>query len=176
LIITGDSIARSLVPDSYMSQLYRQYGFAGVWCSNQSAFGGPMYGLNVGGAASGTTTATNRWSTYFHGQTFSMTAAGNIVSFNMAIGPGGAKPFNKATVVYAKRSGGGIFKLQTLREDATNDSTDFVDVVGATAIDTSSVTETIATHVVNMPANEKGRVRAAWVSGGEVEIIGCLME
>ena len=40
LMFAGDSICRSLVPDQYVYQLYRQYGYAGHWASAMSALAG----------------------------------------------------------------------------------------------------------------------------------------
>ena len=172
LMFAGDSICRSLVPDQYVYQLYRQYGYAGHWASAMSAFGGTLYSLYTGGFLNGSTIVNTCWSTHFNGSVFLLTASGHAVQFSGILG----NTFNKATLVYTKRSGGGVFKLQTFRQDAISDTTDWVDVAGAEAIDTSNATEVLATLVVNMPANESARVRAAWVSGGEVEIVGCLIE
>lgn len=176
LMCFGDSITRSLLPADVIRQLYRTYGWRGALCGLNN-FDGQLYDTSnlTGGAASGTTTNTNRFTVAPNGCTFSLTAAGNRVTFGGLAAFHPAAYVNRATVVYVKKPGGGVFKAQTIR--ARSRSEEYPqDVIGATAIDTSDATTSLATLVIDLPAREVGaRVTLSWVSG-DVEIKDCLME
>lgn len=177
IMMFGDSITRSLWPEAVTRQLYRAYGFRGVFCSLNNAINGPLYDVSnlTGGAASGTVSNNNHWTVAPNGASFSLSASGHRVTFGGLVNFHPLAYTNRATIVYVKKSGGGIFKVQTLRANGGEQYPQ--DVVGSTAVDTSDTTTSLATLQIDLPAREIGnKVSILWQSGGDVEIIGCLME
>jgi hypothetical protein len=174
ILFWGDSIVLSLIPPGVLYQLYAQYGFRGLWlqlADSQSEVNG--IGMN------GATTVQNEFAVSLNGNVGRLTAANQNMSFSAP--DGGAvlgavdRRTNRATVVYATKPGGGTFKLQYCRGNASQfEGTVWVDVAGATAISTNAAVG-VASFVVNYPTLDLNRVRALWVSG-QVDIVGAEIE
>ena len=178
LVVTGDSTALSLYPTGVESQLYESYGFRAIWMQLSDGYN-LVSTSTPGGVESGTTTVADGWTKSLNGQHWRMASSGNRIAF--VLSPdffAGAKrqPVDKATIVYFRQAGGGVFKVQSLRANGTasNDAY-WQDIDGADSISTDGTG--MASIAVDLPAREAGaQVRVLYVSGGNVDIIGCLLE
>lgn len=175
-MVTGDSVRNNFTPEEFLWSMFATYGVRGVFMSPiTSAFFG--YSLNVaGGASSGATTPTGRNTSSPNGVVFLLNGSGHRVTWVMATRM--QKSVNRATVVFNKIPSGGVFKVQYRRAASTGTTDDYwQDAPGFTAISASAVSLTTDKVVVDLPALELGaQVAVRWVSGGECEILGVLLE
>lgn len=104
---------------------------------------------------------------------FTIEASGGSISIGsgtgwITFGTGGTNPkCDTVTVIYAKESGAGIFKLQASTDPGT--PTTWTDISGYTAVDASSASLTAGIITLKVPYGYYG-VRAIHVSGGRVRI------
>lgn len=178
IVFSGDSITRSLVPDTIPAALYREYGFKGVWVTSTS--GGYSYGTSfglAGGAPSGGADVTGQWTVSLNGYVGRVDATGEVMSF---FTPAGLtdKAWNRATVVYRRNASGGTFRVQYLRGDSTSASEgNWIDIPSDPVKSAFNATENLVSFVVDMPIKHKdNRIRVKWESAGTCDIIGTLLE
>jgi hypothetical protein len=104
---------------------------------------------------------------------FTIEAAGGSISIGsgtgwVTFGTGGSNPkCDTVTVIYAKESGAGIFKLQASTDVGTPKT--WTDISGYTAIDASSASLAAGVITLKVPYGYYG-VRAVHISGGAVRI------
>jgi len=174
LMVFGDSIARSLIAEDALRNMYKTYGFRGIFCSFISAFGGPLYSINRNGLNSGATVLINQYNEYFNGDVFQLADTGQQVSFNFknVVDEKNRIDFstNRATIVYKTVSGGGTFDVYKSIGAGTNIRT----LIGT--VNTNGASG-LATTVFDFSKSLEStiEIECVWASG-TVVIVGALME
>lgn len=166
VVVFGDSIARSFLPSDFEKQLYAEYGFRGAFALNVSFNSGPWTNTSGAEVVNGEHVSSP------NNSVVRLSASGNYAWWT--IGTLYPQAWNKATLIYRRKSGGGTFKFQsqtsllhtvpTLWQDIhtydTNNAADDLQVV------TYTFTE----------ASPENSVRAIYDSGGQCDIVGVMLE
>ena len=168
IAIFGDSIARSFFPDLLAKQIWDEYGFRGACALSVSMNGGTW--SNVTGGA---TVVNNEYLSSPNTTVTRLAGASQAVFFSAPAGT--TFSINKATVVYRRKSGGGTFKLQfATSRAATSISALWTDIA---TYDTNNVAnDLVAVTYTWAAASNDNLIRCVHVSGGQCDIVACMVE
>lgn len=120
-----------------------------------------------GGVSGGAVVEYDACVKWLTGQTYALSGSGHTATFGNSVSFGISG--NTLKIYYLKQSGGGVFKVQSEK----NQSGTWSDEAGYTAVDTSNASN--AASVITITKSDyraNWRVRCVWVSGGLVNIIG----
>jgi hypothetical protein len=102
---------------------------------------------------------------WFNGTIVRLTGSGHVATVN--VDNNGAVEANTLKLYYVKKSGGGIFKVQTRMNGGT-----WTDEPGYLNVDTNAATNGGVITLTKTNLRAVWDIRAVWVSGGQVDIIG----
>jgi len=153
IALMGDSMIG--MPITKMRQhIWKLFGQGGVIFVEPSGSGGA-------------TTLTTAYTTWYNGYAVRLSNTGHTATIGLNGGNSGVAG-DKMKLYYVTKPGGGTFKVQS-----TEDGTTWTDEVGYTAVSSDG---TLAGSIIDLAAKttirKVRRLRAVWVSGGEVDIIG----
>lgn len=164
----GDSVGRDYIYDRAMCQLWREYGFGGLFW--------------VGQGSNGTFITVTQSGVTYNTSDFDVTPCGFTATLGVSdsIAWVYSKNFEndlrladmlctKATILYVRESGAGSFDVET------SDATGRTWTTAAAAVDAAAVSTSVASVTVDMDPNPQAQVRVVHDAGGNVRIVGVLL-